>query len=100
MKKIVVLCLCAFVIGGALVWVVPPAWTLALIAAPFITCIGLSLYVAFENGAFDRNRFSIFFGAFKPFTPVRSSRAFRGLLACGCLIAGVCLALLVKMQYA
>ena len=99
MKLVVVIC--ALVLGGVAGVVVRLDWVLLVILPPFVACIFLGWYVAFESNAVQLRPFRLFFWPGVDITaPVKQSRALLALGAAAAFVAGFCLGLLLRVQIA
>lgn len=95
---LVVVSMCVGVVSALLV---PPQFVLVPILVPFVGCIILAWYVAFQNKAVQFAPFRLFFWPWVDFTtPLRSSRTLLALYASAGLVAGGCLGLLIQVANA
>ena len=88
-------------VGAVSALLVPPQFVLAPILVPFIGCIILAWYVAFQNKAVQLTPFRLFFWPWANVTtPLRSSRPLQALCVSAGLVAGGCLGLLIQVANA
>jgi hypothetical protein len=100
MRK-VVLVLAALTLGVLAALFVPSEFALAPILVPFILCIFLAWYVAFQSKAIQLTPFRLFFWPWVNITaPLKQSRALLALHLCAGLAAGACLGLLIQVANA
>ena len=84
---------------GALL--IPSEFVLVPILVPFVLCIILAWYVAFQSKAIQLTPFRLFFWPWVKVTaPLRKSRALQALHLCAAIAVGACLALLIKVANA
>jgi hypothetical protein len=93
--------LAAMSMGAISALLAPSEFVLALILVPFVLCILLAWYVAFQNKAMQVTPFRLFFWPWINMTgPLKNSRALWALYASAALGAGECLGLLAQVASA
>jgi hypothetical protein len=86
----------AVVLGMVGVRLIPENLVLVPIVAPFVLCIFLAWYVAFQNKAVRLTPFRLFMWPWVDVTtPLKGSRALRALYLCAALAMGACVGLLI-----
>jgi|SRR5687767_8786738 hypothetical protein len=96
--KTVLLILAAMSMGAVCALLIPSEFMLAPILGPFVFCILLGWYVAFQNKAVQVIPFRLFFWPWVNVTsPLRNSRAIRALYVSAAWGAGGCLGLLMQV---
>ena len=79
----------------------PPQFALAPVLVPFILCILLAWYAAFQSKAIQLTPFRLFFWPWVNITaPLKQSRALLALHLCVALAVGACLGLLIQVANA
>ena len=97
----IVLVLVAMTLGALGAMLIPSELVLVPIFVPFILCVLLGWYVAFQNKAVQLTPFRLFFWPWVNVTAsLRASRALQALYVCAALVAGACLGLLVLVANA
>ena len=93
--------LIAMMLGAVGAILTPSEFVLIPILVPFVLCIFLGWYVAFQNKAVQLTPFRLFFWPWVNVTAsLRASRALQALYVCAALVAGACLGLLVLVANA
>lgn len=99
--KNVLLILIAMCLGAIIALLIPSELALIPVLVPFILCIFLGWYVAFQNRAVQLTPFRLFFWPWVNVTaPLRTSGALRALYMSAGLAAGACLGLLLQVTNA
>jgi hypothetical protein len=97
----ITLVLVAMTLGAVGAMLIPSEFVLIPILVPFVLCIFLGWYVAFQNKAVQLTPFRLFLWPWVNVTAsLRASRALQALYACAALVAGACLGLLVLVANA
>jgi len=101
MMRSSLLVLIAMSLGATGALLIPADRVLFAILPPFVMCLFLSWYVAFENKAVKLTPFRwLFWPWIELTTPVRRSRALLALFASAGFGAGGCLVLIVRVAMA
>ena len=91
----------AIAVGALGAMLIPSEFVLIPILVPFVLCILLGWYVAFQNKAVQLTPFRLFLWPWVNVTArLRASRALQALYVCAALVAGACLGLLVVVANA
>ena len=99
--KTALLILAAMSVGAICALLAPSEFALVPVLVPFVLCILLAWYVAFQNKAVQVTPFRLFFWPWVNMTaPLRNSRALRALYTSAALGAGGCLGLLAQVASA
>jgi hypothetical protein len=97
----ITLVLGAMTLGAVGAMLTPSEFVLIPILVPFVLCIFLGWYVAFQNKAVQLTPFRLFLWPWVNVTaPLRASRALRALYICAALVAGACLGLIAVVANA
>jgi hypothetical protein len=97
----ITLALVALAVGALGAMFIPSKFVLIPILVPFVLCILLGWYVAFQNKAVQLTPFRLLLWPWVNVTaPLRASRALQALYVCAALVAGACLGLLVLVANA
>jgi hypothetical protein len=99
--RTITLSLVAIAVGALGAILIPSEFVLIPILAPFVLCILLAWYVAFQNKAVQPTPFRLFLWPWVNVTsPLKASRALQALYVCAALATGACLGVLVVVANA